>query len=259
MLAPVGAGAAEEAHLTSSFSPSTPGASTTITFGFTISNPEGGVPSPLSGVDLHLPAGIGLGRTNLGLAICDPYFLYEEGPNACPANSHIGYGTATAEIPYGPEIVQEQAEVFAYRGQQEGQSQTILFFAEGWYPVFADLVFPGQLLEDSNPFGGRINTNVPPIPSVPDGPNVSVVHVQSTFGPSHLTYYRRVHGKNVAFHPRGVTVPATCPAGGYPFAADFSFEDGNHLTAHTTVPCPHATTGGGARAQRRGRTRKAGG
>ena len=236
--AATGAGASEAVRLVTSFSPNRPGASTTITFGFTITSPNGQVPSPLRGVDLHLPAGIGLARNTLGLDVCEPVYLYGHGPRGCPENSRLGFGRAIAEVPYGPEVVQERAAVYAYRGLPENEHVTVLFFAEGWTPVFADLVFPGQLLEDSGPFSGRIDTEVPLITSVPGGPDVSVVYFQSTFGPRYLTYHHRVHGRTVAFRPRGVTVPLVCPRGGFPFAADFVFQDGVHLTAHSAAPCP---------------------
>lgn len=234
---PGGAGASQSVSLFASFSPNQPRVSTTITFGFTVTSPNGQVPSPLEGVDLHLPSGIGLSRNTLGTAVCDPIYLYAHGPRGCPPNSQVGYGTALAEVPYGPLAVQEQASVYAYRGAAEGEHITILFFAEGWTPVFADLVFPGALLEDRAPFSGRIDTKVPLVPSLPGGPNVSVVNFQSTFGPKHLLYEREVNGELEHFRPRGVTVPPTCPIGGYPFAGDFNFEDNTHITAYTSVPC----------------------
>ncbi len=229
--------AAQKVNLFASFSPNRPATSTTITFGFDVSSTDGQVPSPLQGVDLHLPAGIGLARNTLGTAICEPIYLYAHGPRGCPANSQVGFGTALAEVPYGPRTVQEQASIHAFRGASEGEHLTILFFAEGLTPVFASLVFPGQLLEDNMPFSGRINTQVPLVPSLPGGPNVSVVQFQSTFGPKDLLYEREVNGEIEHFRPRGVTTPARCPRGGYPFAGDFSFEDGTHVTVHTTVPC----------------------
>jgi len=241
------AGASESVRLSAGFSPDRPGASTTITFGFTVSSPGGQVPSPLSGVDLHLPGGIGLARNTLGTAICVPALLFEKGPLGCPPDSRLGYGSALAEVPYGPLTVGERASVNAYRGELEHERITMLFFVEGWHPVFADLVFPAQLLEDRPPFSGRIQTEVPPVPSLPEGPNVSVVQFQSTFGPEHLVYEREIHGRTVFFHPRGVSVPPVCPPGGYPFAADFSFEDGTRQTVHTTAPCARA-----ARGRRRG-------
>ncbi|HEV3071981.1 MAG TPA: hypothetical protein VGY76_11220 [Solirubrobacteraceae bacterium] len=234
---PASARASQSVNLFASFSPNKPRASTTITFGFTVVSPKGQVPSPLEGVDLHLPGGIGLARNTLGTAVCEPIYLFAHGPNGCPANSRIGYGLAVAAVPYGPLAVHEQATVDAYRGVSEGAHLTILFFAEGWTPVFADLVFPGQLLEDQAPYSGRIDTKVPLVPSLPGGPNVSVVRFQSTFGPKNLLYEREINGEIEHFHPRGVTVPATCPAGGYPFAGDFRFEDGTQITVHTSVPC----------------------
>jgi hypothetical protein len=89
-------------------------------------------------------------------------------------------------------------------------------------------------------FGSQLATNVPLVTSVPGGPDISIVSVTSTIGPSHLTYYRHVHGQLVAFHPRGVSVPERCPRGGFPFAAQFRFEEGGSASATTTVPCPPA-------------------
>jgi hypothetical protein len=255
---PAVARASEHVQFSASFDPNRPRVSTTITFAFTITGSEGQVPPPLRNVDLHLPGGIGLGRTSLGTAICEPVYLYEEGPEGCPANSHVGYGTAQAEVPYGPEIVQEHAAVYAYRGNSEHEHITILFLAEARSPVFADLVFPGQILEDKPPYSASIDTEVPLVPSLPGGPDVSVVQFQSTFGPKHLIYEREINGQTVYFHPRGVTLPSTCPPGGYPFAADFTFKDETHQTVYAKSPCPptarsRARTPIRARARRRRR------
>lgn len=230
--------ASQTVRLFASFEPNRPGASTTITFGFRITSPKGRVPSPLQGIDLHLPGGIGIIRNTLGTAVCEPSLLYARGPGGCPANSVVGYGTAVAKVPYGPKVVQESASLHAYRGVSEGEDVTVLFFAEGWSPVFADLVFPGRLLEDRAPFSNRLDTQVPLVPSLPGGPNVSIVQFQSTFGPKNLLYEREVNGEIQYFRPRGVSVPLTCPSGGYPFAGDFSFEDGSHQTVKARAPCP---------------------
>lgn len=232
------AGATQTVQLNAGFSPNRAGASATIFFGFTIESPEGAVPSQLRSLNLHLPGGIGIARNTLGQAICEPIYLYGHGPEGCPENSRLGFGAATAEVPYGPETVSENAKVYAYRGAPENGHVTVLFFTEGWYPVFADLVFPGHLIEDTGPFSGEIDTELPLIPSLPGGADVSVIYLRSTFGPQGLTYHRLVGGREVAFHPRGVTVPLVCPPGGYPFAADLAFQDGSHVTASSTAPCP---------------------
>jgi hypothetical protein len=241
---PTSALAAQAVKLFADFSPNRPGASSTITFGFDISSPGGEVPSPLLSIDLHLPGGIGLARNTLGTAVCEPIYLYAHGPDGCPPDSRMGYGTVLAEVPYGPITVPEHASLWGYRGLPEDQHVTVLFFAEGRTPVFAELVFPGQLLEDTPPFSSRLNTQLPPVPSLPGGPNVSIVGFRSTFGPKNLIYEREVNGELEHYRPRGVTVPASCPQGGYPFAADFSFEDGTHFTARTRAPCAQRVAAG---------------
>ena len=119
-------------------------------------------------------------------------------------------------------------------------NMVVLFYANGQTPVFAQLVFRGEVLPASGIFGSQLATLVPPIPSVPNGPDVSIVSVQATIGPNHLTYYKHVHGHLVPFHPVGIAVPEHCPKGGFPFSAEFTFQDGSHATASTTVVCPPA-------------------
>ncbi len=81
-LTPAGAGASQTVHLYASFTPNRPGVSTTITFGFTVSSHDEPAPSPLLGVNLHLPAGIGLGHTTLGTAVCNPQASTNRAPKA---------------------------------------------------------------------------------------------------------------------------------------------------------------------------------
>lgn len=234
---PASTHASQTVHLVAAFEPDH-GVSSTISFGFTVTAPDGQVPSPLTGVNLHLPKGIGLARTALGTAVCDPSFLYAYGPDGCPADSRLGYGRAIAKVPYGTLAMSETAAIYAYRGKSVNNNVTVLFFGEAGTPVIADLVFRAEILEAPPPYGASLNTEVPLIPALPGGPNVSVVQFSSTFGPKHLVYERKVNRDIHHYTPRGVAVPTVCPAGGYPFAADVSFEDSSHLTATTTVPCP---------------------
>jgi hypothetical protein len=239
ILAPASALAiSENATLNASFSPNRLGAPTTITFGFHLTTTEGTAPPPLTSVDLEMPAGMNYTTTTLGLAICQPAVLAAKGLAGCPANSRLGYGSADVEVPFGTGAGHEIPEVQAVSGPSPKGNLTVLFYANGLYPVYAQLAFSGEVLPDSGRFGSQLATTVPLIASVPGGPDVSVLSVTSTIGPSHLTYYKRVHGRRVSFHPRGVAVPERCPHGGFPFAAAFTFLDGSHTSAQTTVPCP---------------------
>jgi hypothetical protein len=230
--------ASEQATLSAGFSPDKLGASTTISFGFHLQTTEGLAPPPLTSVVLHMPVGMNYTLTTLGLAICQPAALQAQGIKGCSPNSRVGSGNALVEVPFGTGSGHEIPEIQAVVGPPNNGNMVVLFYANGQTPVFAQLVFSGEVLPDSGAFGSQLATSVPLIPSVPNGPDVSIVNVNATIGPSGLTYYKHVHGKLKSFHPLGIGVPEHCPRGGFPFTASFSFEDGSQTNASTTVPCP---------------------
>jgi hypothetical protein len=227
-----------QASLHASFSPNRLGASTTISFSFHVSTAEGTAPPPMTALDLHLPAGMNYTTTTLGLATCTASALAERGLAGCPANSRLGHGSALVEVPFGVGVGHEVPEVQAVAGPSPNGNLVVLFYANGLYPVYAQLAFSGEVLPDTGRFGSQLSANVPLVTSVPGGPDVSIVSVQTTIGPNQLTYYRRVHGRLQPFRPRGVAVPERCPRGGFPFSAQFSFLDGTTTSATTTVACP---------------------
>jgi hypothetical protein len=238
---PAGAAAVTEtAALHASFTPNRLGASTTIGFGFELGTTEGVAPPPLTGVDLHMPAGMNYTTTTLGLATCQPQALVEHGLAGCSPNARLGSGSALVEVPFGTGSGHELPEIQAVMGPPNNGNMVVLFYANGQTPVFAQLVFKGEVLPSSGIFGSELATLVPPIPSVPNGPDVSVISISATIGPNRLTYYKHVHGRLVPFHPIGIAVPERCPHGGFPFSASFTFQDGTHTSASATVPCPPA-------------------
>jgi len=233
--------AAQSVGLDATLSPEHLGRETTVGFGFQISARDGRPPSPLTDVEVRYPDHLGLALSGLGFASCSASLLEAVGSAACPANSLMGYGTATAEIPIGPSHLYETAHVTIFRAPAQAGQVGLLFHVEAASPVSAELVFPGLLLSAAPPFAGSIDIKVPLVPGLPFGPNVAVVKLAMTVGPtSKIFYYERVHGKTLRYHPRGVLLPDSCPRGGFPFAAAFGFEDGSHARAETTVPCPSA-------------------
>jgi hypothetical protein len=221
---------ASSATLHTSFIPERLGAPTAVSFGFQIAA-SGRVPPPLSGVDVAYPSNLGFATSGLGLAPCSPGDLEEFGPDVCPADSIMGHGDALVEIPIGPEVVRERVELELFAGPSPDGYLHILVYAMGTFPVEAHAVLSGVLRN------GRLDIVVPPIPSLPAGPYVVVTQMQLTLG-GNLTYYERVNGRRVAYHPAGVGLPRTCPRGGFAFAARFAFIDGSRSAARTSVPCP---------------------
>jgi hypothetical protein len=236
---PVATYAAQSAKLTATLTPEHLGRGTTIGFNFRIDSPPGKVPPPLTEIDLRYPNNLGVATSGLGLATCTAATLEASGPDGCPSESLMGIGSAVAAIPIGPEIVHETAPVTIFRAPTENGQIALLLYANGATPVDAQLVLPSLLLPASAPFGGRVQIGVPLVPSLPDTPDVAVVQLRTTLGPLGITYYERHHGHTVAYHPRGLQLPDSCPRGGFPFAAQLSFVDGSTAAAHTVVPCPH--------------------
>jgi hypothetical protein len=238
-----GAAARQVAALQASFSPDRLGAYATIYIGFRISSIPTGEQEPLTKASLYLPSEIGLATSGLGLENCLRSRLEEVGLRGCPSDSLMGRGTATAEIPFAGELVVESAQVDVFSSPVQNGRLALMVFADAHTPVDAELVFPATVLPAPPPYSESIQTDVPLVPTVPEGPDVAVTHFQMALGstptgPDHFVYYRRVRGRRVPYSPRGLLLPPTCPHGGFPFEAQFVFQDGSTATASTTVPCP---------------------
>lgn len=202
--------------------------------------PAGGVPSPLTEMDLTYPLGMNLGTSELGVENCGPAALQTLGPKACPPDSRMGHGSALVEVPFGSEPISERANVEMFMAPVQAEQVRMLFYAAGQDPVIAQLVFPATLASAPAPSGGALDTELPLVPTFPKAPDVSVLRFSSTLGPLGLTYYERVHGRTVAYRPRGVVLPKRCPRAGFLFTAQLGFADATKVTAITRVPCPRA-------------------
>jgi hypothetical protein len=218
------------------------GAGTTVGFGLKIDAPPGQIPSPLRTMELLYPEDLGVDTSGLGFDTCEQSTLERSGPKSCPADSYMGYGSAVVEVPLGPQVLRERTNLTLLSRPVQNGNLGLLFYAEGAPPIATQLVFPGAVLPIAAPFGGNLSVALPILPTVPEGPDASIVRLQTTLGPSHLTYYERVRGKTVAYRPKGVLLPQTCPHGGFGFLARLSFADGTHATAPANVPCPRRHT-----------------
>jgi hypothetical protein len=232
--------AAPSVSLGASFSPYRLGAPTTIELSFRIGAPPGQVPPALTEVEVRYPPNLGIALSGLGLAVCAPSILEATGTSGCPANSIMGHGSALAELRFGSQVVTESANISIARAADHGGHIALLLYVSGPTPVDTQILSPAQLLPAAPPFGGRLNMQLPVIASVPGAPDVAIVSLHVMLGPQGLTYFEQTEGSTLAYTPKGVLLPTTCPRGGFQFAASFSFLDGSHLDAYTAVPCPSA-------------------
>jgi hypothetical protein len=230
--------ASQSATLHVAFTPDRLGRSTNVEFGIDIDAPADSVPAPLTALELRYPRQLGLAVSGLGLETCMPQRLEAFGPILCPPDSRMGQGRAVAEIAFGPDIIRETAEVSIVRGPEQEGHIGLLFYTNAGTPDSAQVAFPGELLPAPPPQQESIYITVPLVHGLPGGPDVAVVELRANLGPRGLTYYERVHGKRVAYHPQGILLPDKCPRGGFPFTAALTFLDGSHSQADADVPCP---------------------
>jgi hypothetical protein len=228
---PAGVGAAQTARINARLTPERLGAASAVSLGFRLPPRDGHAPPALGALQLAYPPNLGLATSGLGLASCSASELEAIGGEACPANSRMGSGSAIVELPLKVETVAEHISLEVFAGPSPDGYLHVLVYASGVFPIYAQLVLSGVLLR------GQLNIVVPPIPSFPEAPDVSLTQMQLTIG-GHLTYYERDAGKLVAYHPPGVGLPSSCPHGGFTFGATFVFLDGGQASAQTAVPCP---------------------
>ncbi len=230
--------ATPSAKLNATFIPERLGQATTLEFAFSFTAPAGQVPPPLTQIELRYPDNLGLGLSGLGLATCTAETLEASGPSGCPPDSVMGYGAALTGIVLGSTIITESAPITILRSPDQEGHLAVLFSAEGTTPVDTRIVFPGLLLPAPAPFGGLVSIGVPLVPTLPEAPYISVIRLHATIGPEKVTYYEQAGGRTLAYRPKGILLPNSCPRRGFPFAAQFRFLDNSVASAQTAAPCP---------------------
>jgi hypothetical protein len=225
------AGVAPLAKLAASFAPERLGSPTTVTFALRIDPPAESTPPPLSQIDFSYPGNLGFATSGLGLAACAPGTLEADGGAACPPNSRMGRGSATVAVTFGSAVIDEHVGLELFAAPSPDGYIHLAILASGQAPVEARIVISAVLLS------GHLQIDVPSVPGLPGGPDVAIKRIQASLG-GHLTYYERVHGRTVAYRPKGIGLPSTCPRGGWRLGAALAFRNGQHSRTATVIACP---------------------
>ncbi|HEX4837711.1 MAG TPA: hypothetical protein VFV03_04215 [Solirubrobacteraceae bacterium] len=188
---------------------------------------ESGVPSPVRRSVWRLPAGLSLEIPDL--RSCAAAQLRAHGASGCPPQSQIGRGHALAEVHAGSQILTENIALWAFVGPLHNLQPTFEILGQGYTPFDERMVFTGTVRPDRAPYGEDLVMSIPTIPSLPLEPDVSIVTLSLTVGTSKV---RRSHVANT------IVVPSHCPAGGFRFAAEFTYADGSSGSALATAICP---------------------
>jgi hypothetical protein len=153
-------------------------------------------------------------------------------------NSVIGLANAKVGIPIEPQVIQEQANITALSGPMYQGNLGLLFSVVAVRPFGAEFVFRGGLLPAEDPYGGRVDVEIPLIPVFSTGRYVTLEHLHGTFGPDHIRYMKRVRRRTIVYKPAGFLLPPICPRGAFRFAVKVTWNGGGHTTTRTRVRCP---------------------
>jgi hypothetical protein len=215
---------ATSATIVPSLSPDRLGARAALTFTIDFAGGELGVPTPVQRAVLKLPAGLSLDIPVL--RSCSETRLQISGPSGCPPQSQIGTGNAVAEAYLGTQLTVESVTLWAFLGPLRNLQPTVEIFGEGYAPLGEQVTLTATALANRAPYGEGLAISVPPLPTVPSGANASILRFSLAIGSS------RRRGADA------MLVPTRCPAGGFPFAAEFTYAGGATGSALATVPCP---------------------
>jgi hypothetical protein len=223
---PGAAQAGTVASVRPSFAPDRAGASTAFTLKIAFANQQEGIPAPVTGATVHLPAGLGIDLRSA--STCPKATLQRNAGRSCPASARIGSGSALVVAHLGTLNLNENASLTAWRGPNQGGQPALEIVGQGLSPLEERVVVSGVLEPDQPPYGQQLVMINPAIPTLPLEPNAALSRFSLTVGSTH------------AGHAGGglIRVPRTCPAGGFPFGADFSYADGSTSATTATVPCP---------------------
>ena len=217
---------ATTAALTPTLAPNRPGAKGALTLALQYTGGEDGVPSPVHRSVLSLPAGLTLEVPSL--RSCSAARLQAFGPKGCPPQSLIGHGHALAKALAGSNVIEEQVALWAFIGPPQGSNPTLELLGEGSTPVPASVVITGTVVPAHAPYGEQLVIPIPPVPSLPSVSETSLANLTLTIGTG---------GPHPARGANTVVVPR-CPAGGWPFAAAFTYADGSSGSTVAKQPCP---------------------
>jgi hypothetical protein len=214
------------ASFTPTFSPDRLNARGAITLELRYTGGELGVPSPLRRALVRLPAGLGLDIPSL--RSCSVARLRAHGPSTCPRQSRVGSGHALVEAAAGSQLITESIALSLFVGPLHNFQPTFAVLGQGYTPLAQQIVLSGVVEPSHAPYGEELLMSIPAIPTLPLEPDASLATLTLTVGAS----------PHPAPEANTIVVPERCPAGGFPFAAEFTYADGSTSNVLATAPCP---------------------
>jgi hypothetical protein len=188
---------------------------------------SGDAPLPVRRAVLRFPAGLGIEIPHL--RSCSIARLRARGPSGCSGQSELGHGHALAEVLAGSQLITENISLWLFLGPFHNLEPSFEILGQGFTPFDERVVLTGTVELDRPPYGEDLVLSIPPIPTVPLEPDVSMVSMSLTVGTTKPPHPNQANT---------VIVPPSCPTGGFPFAAEFTYADGSSGSAFAHASCP---------------------
>jgi hypothetical protein len=211
------------AALTPLLSPDRPDARSALALSIGFASSSAGIPAPVRRATLRFPAGLTLEVPHL--SSCSGARLQARGAGGCPKDAALGRGHALVEAQVGSQTISEDISLWVFLGPPHNIQPVVEILGQGYTPFDERIVLTGTLLPASGPYGEALTLAIPPIPTLPLEPEASIVTFSLEIGAA-------ARGANT------VRLPAGCPQGGLPFAAEYTYADGSSSSSLATVPCP---------------------
>ncbi len=206
-----------------------------------IMNTDGGIPTPVTGLVADLPGGITLNLQDFPTCPLATVVAAVGVPPVCPAGSQIGSATAVVGAEIDGSSITEPAAARVYLTGKNPITAEV--WANGVTPIAETLTFSGTLAPNVAPYGPKLTLDVPLIPTLPGGPDGSLVSITAMFSGSATTSTTetvkqagRTVKKKVKTTVGEFTLPKTC-SGAYRWAGTVTFQDGSNVSASGSVPC----------------------
>jgi hypothetical protein len=182
----------------------------------------GGAPAPLTWIKIYTPVGVKVHPRSFG--VCSEAILSASGVEGCPRHSLAGWGEGTGFVTFGATRVPETATVQVFF-----RPGGVVFFIRGGSPALFELMSEGTILNAGPAFGQLFTGEVPLIASVPGALDGSIERLRIVIGAAY-----KQNNKLISF----ITMPKTCPKGGYTAKAELSFLNGETVPVTKKVACP---------------------
>jgi hypothetical protein len=198
-----------------------------ITLGVTMKtgSSDGTRASPWRNVHVFFPAGATANASSF--PTCDPAKLEASGPSVCPAKSIIGKGSAVVEAT--PIIDVLNVPITVVNGPKAGGNPQIFFYAFATEPIQVSYVIKGVLKKNKGKWSYDLDVPIQRLQPVSGVQDVVIMDFKVNVGAK-----IKKNGKTIPY----IVSPRKCPKTGFPFAADWTYEDGGTLHKDWTIACP---------------------